>query len=126
MRQFFRFVLVGIANTVLGYAIIFGLMYLAEFSPEISNLSGYFFGLLISYVLNRNFTFESIQRRDVEFLRFIIVFAVAYLANLMVLIFLVRVVFFSPGWAQVVSGGVYIVISYFLNKYYVFRSRKNI
>lgn len=126
MSQFFRFVLVGIANTVLGYAIIFGLMYLAEFSPEISNLSGYFFGLLISYVLNRNFTFESIQRRDVEFLRFIIVFAVAYLANLMVLIFLVRVVFFSPGWAQVVSGGVYIVISYFLNKYYVFRSRKNI
>lgn len=126
MSQFFRFVLVGIANTVLGYAIIFGLMYLAEFSPEISNLSGYFFGLLISYVLNRNFTFESIQRRDVEFLRFIIVFAVAYLANLMVLIFLVRVVFFSPGWAQVVSGGVYIVLSYFLNKYYVFRSRKNI
>lgn len=120
MKQFFRFLLVGVANTAFGYAIIFSVMYLMGASPEISNFVGYLAGLLLSYVLNRNFTFNSIQKRSVEFLRFLVVFCIAYAANFVALLFFIRVILVNPGISQILAGGVYIFASYLLNKYYVF------
>lgn len=124
MRQFFRFLLVGVANTAVGYAIIFFVMYLVGASPEVSNFVGYFSGLLLSYVLNRHFTFKSIQRRSGEFARFLVVFGIAYTANFLALLFFIRVILIDPGVSQILAGCVYIVASYLLNKYYVFRSPK--
>lgn len=122
MNQFSRFVLVGIANTALGYAVIFACMYLAELSPELSNAAGYAIGLLASYFLNRRFTFRSAQRRGTEFVRFVLVFVAAYTANLAVLIVLVRVLMFHAGISQVIAGVIYIGTAYLLNKNYVFRT----
>lgn len=122
MNQFSRFLLVGVANTVLGYAVIFGCMYLVKLSPELSNATGYAVGLLASYFLNRHFTFMSAQRRSTEFVRFVLVFLTAYVANLGILIVLVRVIKVHAGISQVIAGVIYIVTAYFLNKYYVFRA----
>jgi putative flippase GtrA len=122
MNQFSRFLLVGVANTALGYAVIFGCMYLAGLSPELSNAAGYAVGLLVSYFLNRHFTFRSAQRRSTEFVRFGIVFLVAYTANLAVLIVLVRTLEVHAGLSQLIAGVIYIGTAYLLNKNYVFRS----
>lgn len=122
MNQFSRFLSVGVANTALGYAVIFGCMYLAGLSPEISNAAGYAAGLLLSYFLNRHFTFRSAQRRNAEFLRFGIVFLVSYTANLAVLTFLVRTLEVHGGLSQLIAGVFYIGTAYLLNKHYVFRS----
>lgn len=122
MNQFSRFVLVGVANTALGYAVIFGCMYLAGFSPELSNAAGYAVGLLASYFLNRNFTFKSAQRLSTELVRFVLVFLTAYAANLLVLIVLVRALAIHAGPSQVIAGVIYIGTTYVLNKHYVFRS----
>lgn len=121
MNQFSRFLLAGVANTALGYAIIFGCMYLAGMSPELSNAAGYTVGLLVSYFLNRHFTFRSAQRRSTEFVRFALVFVTAYTANLVALIFLVRALAVHAGLSQVIAGVIYIVTAYLLNKHYVFR-----
>lgn len=120
--QFVKFVLVGIVNTGVGYGVIFGCMYLANMPPELSNLIGYMFGLLVSYTLHRNYTFGSTGLHRKEFVRFVFTFLVAYVANLLVLIFLVRIIFISPFLAQFISGAVYVAISYLLNKFFVFRS----
>ena len=122
MNQFSRFLSVGVANTALGYAVIFGCMYLAGLSPELSNAAGYAVGLLVSYFLNRHFTFRSAQRRSTEFVRFGIVFLVAYTANLAVLIVLVRTLEVHGGLSQLIAGVIYIGTAYLLNKHYVFRS----
>jgi putative flippase GtrA len=122
MNQFSRFLLVGLANTALGYAVIFGCMYLAGLSPELSNVAGYAVGLLASYLLNRNYTFRSAQRRSTEFGRFVVVFAAAYAANLGLLIILVRKLAVNAGLSQVIAGILYVVTAYLLNKHYVFRS----
>ena len=121
-NQFFRFLLVGVANTALGYAIIFSCMYLAGLSPELSNAAGYMIGLLVSYFLNRYFTFRSTQRRSTEFARFLLVFLSAYAANLTVLVVLVRVLGIHAGPSQIVAGVIYIGTTYLLNKHYVFQS----
>lgn len=121
MSQFIRFILVGIVNSGLGYAIIFACMYLAKLSPELSNVIGYMIGLFLSYLLHRGFTFGSKQNPRAEFVRFVFVFLVAYLANLATLIILVRVVDIHAGLSQVIAGAVYVGTSYLLNRIYVFR-----
>ncbi|ASM35566.1 GtrA-like protein [Campylobacter sputorum subsp. bubulus] len=40
-----KYLLVGVLNTIVGFGIIFGLMFLGV-SPEISNLSGYLVGIV--------------------------------------------------------------------------------
>ena len=124
MQLFSRYILVGLFNTFVGYFIIFTLMYLMQFSAEISNLLGYSFGLLISYFLNRSFTFKSNQLKRNEFLRFIIVFCLAYGANFVMLIILIHLFDVDNGVSQLLAGVVYVVISFILNKYFVFIYQK--
>ncbi len=51
-------------------------MYGANLSAEVSNVLGYTIGLIASYVLNRKYTFNSMQRRSRELPRFLTVFAI--------------------------------------------------
>lgn len=124
MNQFIRFILVGIVNSGLGYGIIFACMYLAGLSPELSNVIGYLIGLVVSYLLHRNFTFRSIKARRAEFVCFAVVFLIAYCTNLVTLIVLVRAMGVHAGLSQAIAGVVYIGTSYLLNKYYVFQPVK--
>jgi putative flippase GtrA len=122
MNQFSRYLLVGVANTALGYVVIFGCMYLGKLTPELSNATGYVVGLLTSYFLNRHFTFRSTRRHNAEFVRFVIVFLTAYAANLIVLVIFVRGLGIHAAISQVIAGVVYIGTAYLLNKRFVFHS----
>lgn len=119
--QMLRFVLVGVVNTGLGYAVIFACMYLLNWGPVASNMAGYAVGLVASYLLNRTFTFRSAARPVQEILRFVGIFLLAYLANLATLVVLVRYIGLHEGAAQIVAGVVYFCLSFVLNKFYVFR-----
>jgi putative flippase GtrA len=121
MNIFAKFIAVGILNTALGYAAIFGFMYLLGASPILSNAAGYLIGLSVSYVLNRRFTFKSSAKTSPELLRFLLVFLVSYLANLAVLLILIQNLEVHQGIAQVLAGVVYVATSFLMNKYYVFR-----
>ncbi|RYF28397.1 MAG: GtrA family protein [Comamonadaceae bacterium] len=120
MKQLLRFAMVGVLNTALGYAVIFGCMYLLGIGAVVSNVLGYAVGLVVSYSLNRSFTFRSSGARRAEMIRFVAIFLLAYLANLGVLVLLIRRVGWHEGVAQVIAGVVYFGLSFVLNKYYVF------
>lgn len=120
MIQVLRFALVGVANTALGYAVIFGCMYGLGWGALASNVAGYAVGLVVSFTLNRRFTFRSEGKARAELLRFICIFAVAWSANFAVLIVLLNVVHVHEVFAQILAGIVYFVLSFVLSKYYVF------
>ncbi|WP_077046219.1 GtrA family protein [Pseudomonas sp. KK4] len=120
MKQLIKFVIVGVLNTILGYSVIFGCMYILGMDPVISNVVGYLIGLMLSYTLNRKVTFQSTSKSKSEVVRFLIVFLIAYFANLAVLMILINVGVFHEVVNQIVAGAVYVVFSFFLNKYYVF------
>ncbi len=121
MGQLFRYLLVGLFNTALGFAIIFGCMYLLKMNPITSNVTGYLCGLVVSYFLNKFFTFRSTNRSRAEMLRFLVVFVAAYLANFGMLLLCIDVLHVHEAVSQVVAGGVYVAASFLLNKYYVFK-----
>ena len=54
--MFSKYILVGLANTLLTFVIIFILMHFG-LSIYISNVLGYIVGIMLSYVLNSIFTF---------------------------------------------------------------------
>ena len=121
MKQFFRFLTVGVFNTILGYGVIFACMYLAKMSPESSNVAGYSAGLVVSYILNRKYTFNSKQNQRKEIIRFLAVFVVAYASNFVILEILIYKIGMHEGMSQVLAGVAYVITSYIMNKYYVFK-----
>lgn len=121
---FLRYNLVGLLNTGLGYGLIFGLMFFFNVSPNWSNFIGYAIGAVISYFLNRSFTFRSRGASLRQPVLFFCVIAVSFLLNLLVLNLLLPLGGARPYWkylSQFVAGIVYIIVSFVLLKVWVFR-----
>jgi putative flippase GtrA len=89
-------------------------------APETSNLAGYAAGLVVSYTLNRKYTFSSKQRPSREIVRFLAVFIVAYSSNFVVLFVLIHNVGMHEGASQILAGVVYVGTSYLMNREFVF------
>ncbi len=58
-KKFWKFILVGIVNTAFGYAIMFGFYNLLGCSYWFSSAANYFLASILSYFLNKYFTFKS-------------------------------------------------------------------
>lgn len=78
-RTFFRFVLVGITNTVIGMAIMFGLYNLAGASYWVSSAANYILVSILSYILNKKFTFGHEGEIVQSGIRFAVNIAACYL-----------------------------------------------
>ena len=74
-----KFILVGIVNTLFGTAIMFGLYNLAGCSYWISSAANYFFGSILSFFLNKNFTFQNKESLSKTVPRFVLNIVVCYL-----------------------------------------------
>lgn len=74
-----RFGLVGVLNTVVGTTIMFVLYNKLHCTYWQSSFANYFFGSILSFFLNKYFTFRSKQRSWREVVRFVINIAVCYL-----------------------------------------------
>lgn len=120
IAYFLRFATVGVINTLIGYAVIFLCMYGLGQGPVLSNIVGYAVGLVISFVLNRSYTFRSKAAAGSQAVRFAMFFGVAYLVNLGVLLWLTRHLGMGNGVSQVAAGAAYFVVFFILSKYFVF------
>ena len=74
-----RFVLVGIANTLFGAAIMFLFYNVFHFSYWLSSASNYIFGSILSYFLNKSFTFRYGKTDLKSVIKFTVNIALCYL-----------------------------------------------
>ena len=119
-----RFATVGVLNTVVGYAVIFLCMYGFGQSPLLSNILGYACGLVISFVLNRTYTFRSKAAAGPQAVKFAVFFALAYLVNLGVLLLLTRQLGVNGGVSQIVAGIAYFIVFFVLSRTFVFTAEE--
>jgi putative flippase GtrA len=91
-------------------------------TPENSNIAGYGVGLTVSYFLNKKYTFNSKQQHRKEIIRFLAVFILAYVLNYVALILLIHKFGVHEGYSQILAGLIYVIASYLMNKYFVFRT----
>lgn len=121
LRRLFRFALTGLANSAVGWAVIFGGLW-AGLSGLVANAAGYAVGLLLSFTLNRTYVFGvtgAVAGREVA--RFLAAFAFAYAVNVAVLLAAQSVLGAQSPWAQLPAIGAYVVIFFLLSQRFVFR-----
>ena len=74
-----RFILVGVINTLVGTVIMFGLYNLAHCSYWVSSASNYILTSILSFFLNKFFTFQNKEKSIGQVVRFAVNIAVCYL-----------------------------------------------
>ena len=77
--KLWKFLLVGVINTLVGTGIMFGLYNLANSSYWVSSAANYVLTSILSFFLNKHFTFQSRARGAGQVERFAANIAVCYL-----------------------------------------------
>lgn len=117
---FIKYLLVGVANTIIGFGIIFIMMF-CGFSPEVSNLVGYIVGIFVSYVLNKYFTFKKNKKSKKEFFKFALSMLIAYLLNFLTLLICYRILNIDKYLSQIIAGVIYTLSGFIFSKFYAFK-----
>lgn len=77
--RFLKFMVVGVVNTVVGTAVMFVMYNVFHQSYWISSASNYVVGSILSYFLNKYFTFESKKKSLSQVLKFVLNISLCYL-----------------------------------------------
>ena len=77
--KFWKFLLVGVINTLVGTAIMFGLYNLAHVGYWLSSAANYILTSILSYFLNKYFTFRNTEKGWRPILRCAVNLGVRYL-----------------------------------------------
>lgn len=119
LAQTMRFGFVGLLNTAIALSLIWLLM-VAGASPYVANLAGYALGLVISFTLNRIWTFR--QRGPVKWtqvIQFLLACGASYLLNLATVALALQAG--TPSYpAQIAGVPVYTACFFLMSKYVVF------
>ncbi len=78
-KTLIKFVLVGVVNTLFGTAVMFGCYNLLHWNYWVSSAANYILGSILSYFLNKHFTFKNTEKGFRPILRFTVNILVCYL-----------------------------------------------
>lgn len=119
-KQFNRFILAGLLNTLNGYAWILIIQLLTE-RPLLANILGYGIASFIGYLIHSKFTFrQQPTRRNAA--GYFAVLCGCYALNLVILMVSLR--FFSAMLAQILAVTTFVTVSYFGQSYFAFSVKR--
>jgi putative flippase GtrA len=116
-----RYLAVGVANTSLSLAVIYGCMAILGAGVHESNAVGYVFGVVLSFVLNKRWTFRHKGSAWASFAKWLGVLAVAYMCNLAVVHVSAVVLGIDPYLSQLTGIPVYVAVGFLGSRLLVFR-----
>lgn len=120
-QQALRFAIVGVVATATHYAILTALVEIGQVKPVIATTVGYIFGTIVSYVLNRRFTFNArgtpVAR---SFAKYAVLYGVGALLNAAIVQGLIALGLYYL-LAQVISTGIVLFWNFLGARFVVFR-----
>ena len=120
IRQSLRFGVVGLVNTVLGLAAIYGLMFFFGAGAAVANAVGYAIGLGVSFALNSTWTFNSTRRIAHVLPKYVLTATACYLLNLGVVVVSTTHLSANAYLAQLLGVGIYTVCMFAGCRWFVF------
>ncbi len=120
----------GVANTLFGTGIMFLFYNVFHFSYWVSSASNYIFGSILSYFLNKHFTFQNKERSVKSVLKFAVNIAACYLIAYGVAKPLIRQLFSGLGTtmqeniAMLAGMCIFVVLNYCGQRFFVFRGKE--
>lgn len=135
--SFFRFLIVGCINTLVGYGVMFGLYNLAglhrwgDLGFWLSSAANYVIGSIVSYFLNKHFTFRNTEKGAKVVGRFIMNITVCYLLAYGLAKPVVTWLLSNTGWSQQIQGNLamlggsvlFVMLNYLGQRFFAFRKR---
>lgn len=121
VRQIGRFAIVGAVATAVHYLIMVALVEIGHLAPVLATTIGYGFGIVVSYILNRRFTFEArgtpVAR---SFAKFVVLYGVGAFLNGAIVVTLIAL---GAHYllAQVAATGLVLIWNFLGARYVVFR-----
>ncbi len=133
---FFRFILVGLINTAVGYGVMFGLWNLAGLHAWgntgywISSAANYIIGSIVSFFLNKNFTFRNQEKGSGVVLRFILNITVCWLIAYGIAKPAVSYVLsgfplshqLQGNLTMLIGSGLFVILNYFGQRFFAFKT----
>lgn len=122
-RQFVAFFGVGIVAAIVHYGLLVGLVEIFFYDPVSATLAGYVAGGLVSYVLNRLYTYEAERGHLEAGWRFAVVAGIGFGMTWLLMAFFTRWLGWHYFLSQVLTTGIVLVWSFGAHKYWSFRDR---
>ena len=123
----FKFLLVGVINTLVGGGVMFLLYNLAGCSYWVSSAANYVAGGIVSFFLNKYFTFQNKERSWGQVAKFILTIGICYLIAyggakpLVAWLLAGQSAKVQENVAMLVGMGLYTVLNYFGQRFFAFR-----
>ena len=127
--QFIRFLGVGVINTAVGTGTMFLLYNVFGAGYWISSASNYIVGSIVSYILNKKFTFKNQDSNKKTIIKFIVGIAVCYGIAYGIAKPLVHMLLsgqsqtVADNVAMLVGMGLFVIINYLSQKFFTFNSK---
>ena len=129
-KTFWKFILVGVINTLVGTGIMFLFYNVCHFGYWVSSASNYIVGSIVSYFLNKYFTFQNKSKSPKVLLRFVINISVCYLVAYGVAKPLIRMllegasVVLQDNVAMLAGMCIFVGLNYLGQRFIVFKEEK--
>lgn len=129
-KTFLKFVIVGVINTLFGTAIMFVAYNVFHLSYWVSSAANYFFGSILSYFLNKYYTFNYKKDTFKSLVRFTINILVCYLFAYGIAKPLAAWILSSmsksvkENIAMLIGMGLFVVLNYLGQRYFAFKKNE--
>ena len=126
-----KFLMVGVINTLVGTGVMFLLYNVFSASYWVSSAANYIVGSVVSYFLNKYFTFQNKEKSMVQVLKFVVNISICYLIAYGGAKPLVRYLLSSSNEkvqdniSMLIGMGLFVVLNYFGQRFIVFKDNKN-
>ena len=124
-----KFLLVGVVNTLVGTGLMFILYNLFSVSYWVSSAANYIVGSVVSYFLNKHFTFQNKEKSWKQIFLFAVNIAVCYLISYGIAKPLVGFLFSEMGekiqgnLSMLAGMGLFLILNYFGQRWIVFSKK---
>lgn len=120
MKRLFKFIIVGTLNTAACLFIIFSLMNFWHLDYRFANATGYVIGYVISFTINRRWTFQHTGCWKKSIVRWSIIALIAYLCNLAAVYLFFTKICLNIYISQMVGVFFYTMVSFIGGRFFAF------
>ncbi|RDB34098.1 GtrA family protein [Exiguobacterium sp. RIT594] len=122
-QKIIRFLLVGIVNTLVGLGLTLLLYHGFQTGYWVATAFGNGCGIVISYLLNRRFTFSATTSLKTDWIRFLLVVLISYLIAYRLSLFVIDLFVPSFGGTGAILIGMvlYTILNFIGQNYWVFK-----
>ena len=124
-----KFIFVGVINTIVGTGVMFILYNFFSCNYWVSSAANYIVGSVVSYFLNKYFTFQSKEKSLKEVIKFVLNISICYLIAygvakpLVLLILSEQSKNLQENMAMLVGMCLFVGINYFGQRFFVFSKK---